>query len=70
MAIYHVSKTGNNKNVGSAEAPFLTISRAAKIAMEGDTVIVHEGVYRECVSPEYGARNEMGRITYTAAKRS
>lgn len=68
MAIYHVSKTGNNKNVGSAEAPFLTISRAAKIAMEGDTVIVHEGVYRECVSPEYGARNEIGRITYTAAE--
>lgn len=54
--------------MGNAELPFLTISRAAKIAMEGDTVIVHEGVYRECVSPEYGARNEMGRITYTAAE--
>ena len=40
MAIYHVSKTGNNKNDGSAASPFLTISRAAKVAMEGDTVIV------------------------------
>ncbi|MBO5006030.1 MAG: hypothetical protein J6C89_01150, partial [Clostridia bacterium] len=68
MAVYHVSKTGSDKNEGSASFPFLTISRAAKIAKECDTVIVHEGVYRECVSPEYGARNELGRITYTAAE--
>ncbi len=68
MAVYHVSKKGNDKNEGSASFPFLTISRAAKIAKECDIVIVHEGIYRECVSPEYGARNEMGRITYTAAE--
>ena len=65
---YHVSKTGSDKNIGTAEAPFLTISHAAKLADEGDVVIVHEGEYREWVSPERGARNELGRITYTAAE--
>ena len=68
MAIYHVSKNGNNINAGTAEAPFLTINHAAQIADEGDTVIVHEGVYRETVSPARGARNEFCRITYEAAE--
>lgn len=27
--IYHVSKAGNDRNLGSAEFPFLTINRAA-----------------------------------------
>ncbi len=66
--IYHVAKNGNDKNRGTMDAPFLTISHAAKLADEGDTVIVHAGVYRECVSPECGARNEFGRITYMAAE--
>ena len=65
---YHVAKHGNDKNPGTAEQPFLTVSRAARLADEGDTVIVHEGVYRECVSPEHGARSELGRITYMAAQ--
>ena len=64
---YHVAKYGNDHNMGTKENPFLTISRAAKLADEGDTVVVHEGVYRECVSPEHGAKSELGRITYTAA---
>ena len=68
MAIYHVSKEGNNINAGTAEAPFLTINHAAGVADEGDTVIVHEGVYRETVSPARGARNEFCRITYEAAE--
>ncbi|MBQ7321562.1 MAG: hypothetical protein IJW99_05655 [Clostridia bacterium] len=66
--IYHVAKNGNDRNIGTAEMPFLTISRAAKLADEGDTVIVHAGVYREHVSPEHGARSELGRITYMAAE--
>ena len=65
---YHVSKLGNDKNAGTKEAPFLTISRAARVADEGDTVIVHEGIYREWVDPKNGARNENVRITYTAAE--
>ena len=60
--VYHVSKNGNDKNIGTEKEPLLTISRAAKLADEGDTVIVHEGVYRENVSPVHGARSESGRI--------
>ncbi len=65
---YHVSKNGNDKNAGSASAPFKTISRAAVMAMPGDTVIVHEGEYRECVSPLHGGHSDRLRITYTAAE--
>ena len=65
---YHVAKHGNDKNLGTAENPFLTIAHAAKMADEGDKVIVHEGTYREKISPERGARNELGRITYMAAE--
>lgn len=66
--IYHVAKNGNDKNTGTAEQPYLTISKAAMLADEGDTVIVHAGVYRECISPAHGARTETGRITYMAAE--
>ncbi|MBQ9748619.1 MAG: right-handed parallel beta-helix repeat-containing protein [Clostridia bacterium] len=65
---YHVSKTGHDKNAGTVEAPFLTISRAAALAEEGDTVIVHEGTYREWVKPANGARSATAPITYTAAE--
>ena len=65
---YHVAKYGNDKNTGTKEYPFLTISHAAKMADQGDTVIVHAGEYREYVKPEHGAGNELGRITYMAAE--
>lgn len=65
---YHVSKYGNDCAEGTKENPFLTISRAAKEAFEGDRVIVHEGEYREWVSPEHGGRNDIERITYEAAE--
>ena len=65
--IYHVSVKGSDRAKGSCEAPFLTISHAAKIALPGDTVVVHEGIYREWVKPENGGANEIERITYEAA---
>ena len=63
-----VAKTGNDFNVGSKDAPFLTISRAAEKAGPGDTVIVREGVYREWVRPLRGGASEDERIVYQAAK--
>ncbi|MBO5755611.1 MAG: right-handed parallel beta-helix repeat-containing protein, partial [Clostridia bacterium] len=66
--IYHVSPKGSNRNTGCADAPFKTISHAAKLAAAGDTVVVHEGVYREWVDPKNGGLNELSRITYTAAE--
>ncbi|MBP3359990.1 MAG: right-handed parallel beta-helix repeat-containing protein [Clostridia bacterium] len=66
--IYHVSKQGNDKNAGTQEMPFFTISRAAGIAEAGDTVIVHEGIYRESVSPANSGKNQSRRIVFCAAE--
>ena len=64
--IYHVSIIGNDSNTGAAEAPFRTINRAAQVALPGDTVQVHEGTYREWVSPQ-NSGEENARIVYEAA---
>jgi alpha-L-arabinofuranosidase len=53
-ATYHVAKGGKDTNTGSEDAPFLTISAAARVAQPGDTVLVHAGTYREWVSPRFG----------------
>ena len=55
---YHVAVTGNDRSCGSLSEPFRTISKAAETAQAGDTVIVHEGVYREWVKPARGGRND------------
>lgn len=39
----------SDANPGTAEAPFLTIGRAAREVQPGDTVIIESGVYRESV---------------------
>ncbi len=65
--IYYVAKNGNDSFDGTKNAPFLTINRAASIAVAGDKIIVREGVYRECVIPAHGG-TEASRITYTAAE--
>ena len=65
--IYHVAKTGNDTNIGTDTKPFFTINKAASIAVAGDTVIVHEGVYRENVNPKYAGLSHQRRITYAAA---
>ncbi len=64
---YHVSKSGNDSFSGTIDKPFLTISKAASVLDECDTVIVHEGLYRECVIVQRGARNAGGAITFAAA---
>ncbi len=66
--VYHVAKNGRDSNAGTLESPFFTIQRAAVAARAGDTVIVHEGVYRECVDPPRGGIHPGCRITYMAAE--
>jgi len=52
---YYVSaSTGNDRNQGTLDKPFKTISRGAVLALPGDTVYVMEGIYRERVSPARG----------------
>ena len=65
--VLHVATTGSDSADGSSDRPLRTISRAADLAMAGDTVVVHEGVYREWVRPRRGGLSDRRRITYEAA---
>lgn len=66
---YHVNQRhGRDWQEGTRENPFRTISRAASVAMPGDIVIVHEGVYREWVKQENSGISEFSRITCQAVK--
>jgi len=48
---YHVAKSGDDNSAGTAEAPFLTIGKAANVAVAGDVVVIHEGTYEELLRP-------------------
>jgi alpha-N-arabinofuranosidase len=64
---YHVSLNGDDCNPGTEAEPFKTISAAANVACPGETITVHEGVYREQVDPPRGGLSDDQRITYQAA---
>ncbi|MCV3741539.1 right-handed parallel beta-helix repeat-containing protein [Lentilactobacillus hilgardii] len=68
MTTYYVSKNGSDQNDGHKNSPFLTIQKAADVAIAGDTVTVHEGVYREWVKPLNPGLSSRRRIVYQAAK--
>jgi alpha-N-arabinofuranosidase len=63
----HVSPSGDDANSGTAGAMLKTVSAAAERAQPGDTVTVHEGIYRERVNPPRGGTGVNARITYQAA---
>lgn len=42
---YYVSPSGNDANTGTADRPFLTIHKAAQVAVRGNTVTVRAGTY-------------------------
>jgi hypothetical protein len=64
---YHVAKTGNDTNSGTFESPLLTIQAAANLAQAGDIITVHEGIYRERITPPRGGESDTQRIIYQAA---
>ena len=64
---YHVSVNGDDTSKGNAKAPFKTISRAAEVARPGDVITVHEGTYRERITPPRGGLSDTKRIVYRAA---
>ncbi len=66
---YYVAKTPNasDANSGTEEYPFLTIQKAADVAKEGDTVIIHEGTYRETVKVKHDG-SSMAPVTFKAAE--
>jgi alpha-N-arabinofuranosidase len=64
---FHVSVNGSDTHDGSASKPFKTISAAAQAAQPGDGITVHEGIYRERVTPPRGGESDAKRIVYQAA---
>jgi len=69
-ATYHVAcqdPQASDANPGTREKPLRTIGRAAEILQPGEKVVVHEGVYRECVSPRRGGTGPQAMIAYEAA---
>jgi alpha-N-arabinofuranosidase len=66
--VYHVSSHGFDENPGTEVLPFKSISAAASVAGPGDTITVHEGVYRERINPPRGGSSDEERIVYQAAE--
>jgi hypothetical protein len=67
--IYHVARldpAASDDNPGTRERPFATIGRAAEVLEPGEKVVVHEGIYRECVVPRRGGTGQDGMIAYEA----
>ncbi len=62
----HPTGVAQGAEAGTAQRPYRTIGAAAAVAMPGDTILIHQGIYRERVVP--ARSGEPGRpITYTAA---
>ena len=66
-AEFHVATNGDDANRGSQASPLRTIQHAADLAQPGDTITVHEGVYRERINPPRGGKSDARRIVYQAA---
>lgn len=66
---YHVdceNELASDDNDGSEERPFRTINRAAELAEPGTRIVVHPGLYRECVMPRRGGSSPEKMISYEA----
>ncbi|MGW7886419.1 hypothetical protein ACWEW8_06990 [Staphylococcus xylosus] len=64
----HVDKKGSDCGLGNVDSPFLTIDKAASVAQPGDSIIVHEGIYREEITHINTGLSESRRISFEAAK--
>ncbi|MCD8851138.1 right-handed parallel beta-helix repeat-containing protein [Staphylococcus xylosus] len=64
----HVDKKGSDCGLGNVKSPFLTIDKAASVAQPGDSIIVHEGIYREEITHINTGLSESRRISFEAAK--
>ena len=62
---YYVAKNGSDTNPGSSSQPWLTIGKAAKTMVSGDTVYVKAGTYNERVVPSNSGTSSAW-ITYKA----
>ena len=58
----------SDDNPGTVARPLKTINAAARILQPGEKVIVHEGVYRECIQPARGGTAPDKMISYEVAE--
>ncbi len=58
--------SASDDNIGTIEYPLKTINAAAEIAMPGTRVLIHRGVYRECVKPARSGESADKMICYEA----
>ncbi|MFW6065744.1 MAG: right-handed parallel beta-helix repeat-containing protein, partial [Planctomycetota bacterium] len=68
--VYHVAAehpSASDDNDGTVERPLASISAAAERAAPTEKVVVHDGVYRECVRPARGGEGAEAMIAYEAA---
>ncbi len=68
--IYHVSAAhpaADDENGGTEDEPLASISAAAGRVGPGEKVVIHAGVYRECVRPARGGEGPESMICYEAA---
>ena len=68
--VYHVAQKhpqASDDGPGTAERPFATIGRAAALLQPGEKVVIHNGIYRECVRPARGGSGPDAMIAYEAA---
>ena len=66
---YHVNPShpdADDGNDGSADHPLKTIQAAADRVLPGERVLIHGGVYRECVRPRRGGEGPEKMIAYEA----
>jgi hypothetical protein len=66
---YHVDGTSSrasDENPGTPELPFKTIDRAAAIVAPGERVVVHAGIYRECIRPMRGGTSPGLMVAFLA----
>ncbi len=69
-AVFHVDQqhpAASDDNPGREEAPFRTINAAAQRLQPGEKVVIHAGLYRECVRPARGGTGPEAMIAYEAA---
>ena len=60
------SPRASDENPGTEALPFKTIGRAADILRPGERVLVHPGIYRECIRPAFGGLSPSRMIGYHA----
>ncbi|WP_102692270.1 right-handed parallel beta-helix repeat-containing protein [Rummeliibacillus pycnus] len=64
--LFYVSENGDDSNLGTINAPWRTIQKAANSLKAGETVYVREGIYSEFVKINNSGTKEAGDITFKA----